>query len=259
MSVLAIDSLHSAPYGRPLLNGIHLQLEAGQVLGMIGPNGSGKSSLLHSIAGGLPVPPGAIRLGDAPIETWDPTGRARALAMQMQHASLNFPFTVEEVVLMGRIPHASGSNCDRRVLEDVLSLTDTAFLRERPYTQLSGGEKQRVQLARTLAQVWRAEDAPCRLLLLDEPSSALDLPHQRMVLDLVGQLSATGCAVVLSSHDFNLLAPRCDQLLVLQHGRQHSLGPPREVLNPSMFAEVFSAQVVIQQHPHGDTPLVVPL
>ena len=259
MAVLAIDRLSSAPYGQPLLQGIDLQLDAGDVLGMIGPNGSGKSSLLHTIAGGLPADSGTVSLNQTPLGDWDLNSRARALSMQTQHAGLNFPFSVEEVVLMGRIPHASGIRCDREILEEVLSLTDTDYLRDRPYTQLSGGEKQRVQLARAVAQVWRAEDAPCRLLLLDEPNSALDLPHQQMVLDLVARLSSNGCAVVISSHDFNLLALRSDHLLVLQCGQQYSLGTPAEVLTPEMFAEVFSAEVLIEQHPRGETPLVVPL
>jgi iron complex transport system ATP-binding protein len=259
MAVLAIEGLSSAPYGSPLLQDIQLQLEAGEVLGLIGPNGSGKSSLLHTIAGGLPAPGESIKLRGCALQDRDPRDRARALSMQTQHASLNFPFTVEDVVLMGRIPHASGIDCDRHVLEDVLAATDTVLLRDRPYTQLSGGEKQRVQLARAVAQVWRAEDAPCRLLLLDEPSSALDLPHQRMVLDLVGTLSASGCAVIVSSHDFNLLAARCHHLLVLQDGHQHSIGSPAEVLTPAMFAEVFGADVLVEQHPRHDNPLVIPL
>lgn len=259
MTVLSIDHLSSAPHGRPLLADISLQLAAGEVLGLLGPNGAGKSSLLHTIAGGLPGGASAIYLGDRPLADWSPAQRARSLAMQNQHPSLNFPFSVAEVVLMGRIPHASGHDCDQRIVEEVLACTDTAGLARRIYTQLSGGERQRVQLARCVAQVWREQDAPCRLLLLDEPSSALDLAHQRMVMDLVERLSKSGCAVIMASHDINLLASRSDRLLVLQSGRQHSYGPAGDVLTPGMFATVFSAEVQIQRHPQRDTPMVLPL
>lgn len=259
MTVLSIDGLNSAPFGNPLLQGITLQLAPGEVLGLLGPNGAGKSSLLHTIAGGLPGGQHSIRLGGRLLGDWPPLQRARALAMQTQHASLNFPFSVAEVVQMGRIPHASGRDSDAGIVDEVLSHTDTAALAERPYTQLSGGEKQRVQLARCVAQVWRREDAPCRLLLLDEPSSALDLAHRRMVSDLVARLSKDGCAVIVASHDINLLATHCHSLLVLQSGRQHSHGPALSVLTPAMFAEVFGADVDIQRHPRQGTPMVVPL
>ncbi len=259
MTVLSVDRLSSAPYGQPLLAGIDLRLAAGEVLGLLGPNGAGKSSLLHTIAGGLPGGASHVSLGGRPLAEWPPVERARALAMHTQHPSLNFPFSVAEVVLMGRIPHASGRECDQAILDEVLDCTDTAGLAARPYTQLSGGERQRVQLARCLAQVWRAADAPCRLLLLDEPSSALDLAHQRMVMDLVDRLSKDGCTVVMASHDINLLASRCDRLLVLQSGRQFSYGPAAEVLTPGMFAAVFDAEVHIEPHPRRGTPMVVPL
>lgn len=259
MSVLAVDQLTSAPYGHPLLADIDLQLADGEVLGLLGPNGAGKSSLLHTIAGGLPGGDGHIRLGGRPLATWSPVERARSLAMQTQHPSLNFPFSVAEVVLMGRIPHASGRDCDQQIVNEVLASTDTADLAARPYTQLSGGEKQRVQLARCLTQVWRAQDAPCRLLLLDEPSSALDLAHQHMVMNLVDRLSEGGCAVIMASHDINLLAAHCDRLLVMQRGRQHSYGDVTEVLTPAMFATVFNAEVHVQAHPRRGTPMVVPL
>lgn len=259
MTVLAVDRLSSAPYGQALLQGISLQLAAGEVLGLLGPNGAGKSSLLHTIAGGLPGGASRILLGGRPQADWAPVEKARALAMQTQHPSLNFPFTVAEVVLMGRIPHASGRDCDEAIVAEVLACTDTAGLASRPYTQLSGGEKQRVQLARCLAQVWRQQDSPCRLLLLDEPSSALDLAHQRMVMELVTTLSGSGCAVVIASHDVNLLASLCTRLLVLQSGRQYSYGTAAEVLTPDMFAAVFQADVQVQSHPRRGTPMVLPL
>ncbi len=257
MSVLSVTAACAAPYGTPLLQDIAFTLEAGQVLGLMGPNGAGKSSLLHCLAGGIPITSGEILLSGQPIHSWQQLTRARALSMQVQHSALNFPFSVEEVILLGRSPHTSGNACDRKVLEEVMAATDASDLRHRPYTQLSGGEKQRVQLARAVAQVWREEDAPDRLLLLDEPNSALDLSHQRMVLELVAELANSGCAIILATHDFNLLSAHANQLLVMQDGEQHNHGTPHAVLTPAMFKEVFEVDVLVQAHPENNSPLVI--
>lgn len=257
MPALCLHKICASPWGAPLLQDINLQLAAGQVLAVIGPNGAGKSSLLHAIAGGLPIASGELTLGDRPLGDWADLKRARTLALQSQHSALSFPFTVEEVVLLGRIPHASGTSCDAGILDEVLEATDTACLRQRLFTQLSGGEKQRVQLARAVAQIWRASDSPCRLLMLDEPSSALDLAHQRMVLSLVTRLADDGVAVIMSTHDYNLVAARADRVLVLDRGAQYSCGTPDEVLNTEMFAAVFGVDVLVQAHPESNAPLVV--
>jgi iron complex transport system ATP-binding protein len=257
MGGLKLEEICASPWGKPLLSGIDFELPPGQVLGLIGPNGAGKSSLLHCIAGGIATSAGQLLLDDVPLARLKPLQRARSIAMQVQHSVLNFPFSVEEVILLGRTPHACGHDCDRKILDEVMAATDTSGLRHRPYTQLSGGEKQRVQLARAVAQVWREEDAAQRLLLLDEPNSALDLSHQQMVLELIRQLAGSGCAVVLASHDFNLLSPNADQLLVLQRGRQVAHGRPSEVLTSAMFSEVFAVQVHIEPHPRNGAPQVM--
>lgn len=257
MVVLKLDGLGASPWGPPLLHNINLQLEEGQLLALIGPNGAGKSSLLHAVASGLAIDSGEIELDGRSLGDWPHRERARALSLQTQHSALNFPFTVEEVVLLGRIPHHSGSAIDRQILDEVLDATDTTTLRHRLFTQLSGGEKQRVQLARAVAQVWRRVDSNCRLLLLDEPSSALDLSHQRMVLNLVRRLAQSGVAVIISTHDFNLVAAGADQVLVLRQGAQHSCGTPAEVLRPEMFSHVFDVDVLLQTHPENGSPLVI--
>lgn len=257
MPTLSLQSLCAAPYGSPLLHNITLELQAGEVLGVIGPNGAGKSSLLHCIAGGIPSSDGQVLFNGIPMQSLKLQQRARCIAMQVQHSALSFPFSVEEVILLGRTPHATGWRRDRQILEEVLAATDTEDLAQRPYTQLSGGEKQRVQLARAVAQVWCDQDAPRRLLLLDEPNSALDLAHQRMVLELVGKMASTGCTVVLATHDFNLLSPHTDRLLVMHNGAQYACGTASQVLRSSMFREVFAVDVVIQKHPGSDAPLVI--
>lgn len=259
MSTLALHSVSAAPWGDELLANIDFTLEPGGILALAGPNGAGKSSLLRLISGDVPCSAGSLAFRDRPLGDWSLQARAQHLAVLPQLSLLNFPYTVEEVILLGRIPHDSGRIRDREILANVLQLTDTASLRERLYTQLSGGEKQRTQLARVLAQVWQETTLHGKLLLLDEPTSALDMAHQQQMLSTVKLLAQRGCSVVLVIHDLNLAASIADQVLVLDNGQQVALGPPDEVLTPQLFREVFQVDVAIQPHPQQHYPVITPL
>ncbi len=259
MELLRLDGIGAAPWeGRRLLQDIHFSLAAGEVLSVLGPNGAGKTSLLNLLCGAISPDRGSYHFLGRPFNEWDTASRARSQAVLPQQSALNFPFSVEEVVRLGRIPHASGAQQDQKIVERCLEASDTLALRQRLYTQLSGGEKQRVQLARVLAQIWRAEDAPGRLLLLDEPTSALDLAHQRLVLQQVRELAADGCGVLMILHDFNLAARYSDRCLLLAQGHQRALGSPREVLTPDLLGEVFEAPVDVLPHPEDGLPVVLP-
>ncbi|QFU75638.1 heme ABC transporter ATP-binding protein [Halioglobus maricola] len=258
MALLSLNTAGVSPYGNSeLLQEIQLDLAAAEVLGIVGPNGAGKSTLLHTLAGGHALDNGELRLQGQALASMNNEQRAQSLAFLSQNPGLNFPFTVEEVILLGRIPHASGIEADAEILNQVLAFTDTESLRERLYTELSGGERQRVQLARCVAQIWRPEDSAGRVLLMDEPSAALDLAHTHMVSDIVRRLSNEGCGIIIASHDFNLLAGICDRITVLNNGRQHATGTPREVLTTPMFSDVFTANVLIEEHPVHGGPLVI--
>ena len=259
MSTLALRAVNAAPWGDALLQNIDFTLEAGSVLALAGPNGAGKSSLLRLIAGDVPCSAGSLSFGERPLSEWPLEERAQHLAVLPQLSLLNFPYTVEEVVLLGRIPHDSGRVRDREILENVLQLTDTASLRERLYTQLSGGEKQRTQLARVFAQVWEESSLDGKLLLLDEPTSALDMAHQQQMLSTVKLLARRGCSVVLVIHDLNLAASIADRVLVLDKGQQVVLGTPKQVLTPPLFRQVFQVDVAIEQHPRNNYPVITPL
>jgi len=258
MSVLQLCQISAAPWGPTLLDDINISLEPGNILGLAGPNGAGKSSLLKLIAGDIQSSGGELTLGGQPLGHWTPQQRARRLAFLPQMSLLSFPYTVEEVVLLGRTPHASGAATDREILEQVLQLTDTLDLRHRLYTQLSGGERQRTQLARVFAQVWGEDSLDGKLLLLDEPTSALDLAHQQQMLSAVQLLARRGCAVVLAIHDLNLAASIADTVLVLDHGRQVALGSPQQVFTQSLFREVFQVDVIVSSHPQQGFPLIIP-
>lgn len=255
--VISLTSVCAAPWGDELLSEIDFSLERGQVMSILGPNGAGKTSLLNLLCGSVPPTRGSFTLSGRPLLDWPIRERARAQAVLPQQSSLNFPYTVEEVVLLGRTPHASGAAADKLILDETLQATDTQALRHRLYTQLSGGEKQRVQLARVFAQLWRAQDSEARLLLLDEPTSALDLSHQKLIMQSIRELAEQGCAVIMVLHDFNLAARHTDLCLILHRGRQWGLGSPSQVLTPAMFREVFDVQVTVTDHPAGQGPLVI--
>jgi iron complex transport system ATP-binding protein len=257
VTTLQLRSVCAAPWGAALLREIDLQLQPGQVLGLAGPNGAGKSSLLRLIAGDIAASSGELLIGGRPREQWPRLQLARRLAYLPQLSLLNFPYTVEEVVALGRMPHATGLAADKNIIAEVMAATDVSALSERLYTQLSGGERQRVQLARVLAQVWDTHDESGALLLLDEPTTALDLSHQQLVAEAVRALAGRGCAVVLAIHDFNLVAGLADCIAVLQDGRLAACGSPAQVFTPELFREVFAIDVVVQRHPLRDQPLVV--
>ncbi len=259
MTVLRLDGVSAAPWGEPVLVDIRLAVAAGEVVALIGPNGAGKSSLLRLIAGDFPASAGTLEFGARTLADWPRRELAQHLAFLPQLSLLNFPYTVEEVVLLGRTPHATGARADREIAHHALTATDTQALRNRLYTQLSGGERQRVQLARVFAQIWDSGDMSGKLLLLDEPTAALDLAHQQQLAGAIAGIAQRGCAVMLVVHDVNLAAAVGSRLLVLDKGRQVASGTPAEVLTPTMFRDLFHADVLVQQHPNGRQPLVIGL
>jgi iron complex transport system ATP-binding protein len=259
MALLELSGIGAAPWGdSEVLRDIGFQLQRGEILALLGPNGAGKSTLLNLLCGGLAASRGEYRFGGRRFADIGVTQRARSQAILPQHSALSFPFTVAEVVLLGRTPHASGETADREIVDACLEATDTLALRERLYTQLSGGERQRVQLARVMAQIWRSEDARHRLLLLDEPTAALDLAHQRLAMQGVRRLAADGCGVVMILHDFNLAARCADRCLVLAAGAQYHWGTPPEVLTPALFRRVFGVAAEVIPHPTDGAPVILP-
>jgi len=255
VTALRLEHIDAAPWGSPLLQDISLSLKSGQILGLAGPNGAGKSSLLKLIAGDFPPTAGQLWLGGRPRREWPRQALARHLAFLPQLSLLNFPYTVEEVVALGRMPHQSGRARDSEILQQAMHATDTTGLRQRLYTQLSGGEKQRVQLARVFSQIWEAGVGG--LLMLDEPTATLDLSHQQLVLDAVTDLASKGCAVLLAIHDLNLVAGVAHSVAVLDGGRIAACGAPGEVFTEQLFRDVFDIEVIIQQHPRRDQPMVI--
>jgi iron complex transport system ATP-binding protein len=240
---------------RTVLANIDIELRPGEVLGVLGPNGAGKSTLLAALCGDLASSEGTVSLDERPLADWPGQERAKRLAVLPQSSSLNFAFSVNQVVGMGRLPHASGRVRDAEIVVEALKAADALHLAERSYLALSGGERQRVHLARVLAQLWPGAEG--QTLLLDEPTSMLDPLHQHTILQAVRDFAERGAAVMVILHDLNLAARYCDQLLLLQQGLPHACGPPAEVLTAEALAAVYGLEVLIQQHPERGHPLII--
>lgn len=256
MSIVADNiSLHLA--GFDLLSNINLSVEAGQVTVLVGPNGAGKSSLLKVLTGELKPSQGCVFLNQRELSQWGIQDKANVLAVLPQHSELNFPFTANEVVGLGCIPHTTGYAVDQKIIADALQMVDANYLQRRLYTQMSGGEKQRVQLARVLAQIWNPNKLGGQFLVLDEPTAAFDLAHQQMTLEIVKQFSRRGVGVLMVVHDLNLAAKCADNLVVVNAGMIEAVGSPNNILTEQLIEKVFDVKATITRHPVADTPLVI--
>ncbi|WP_096085167.1 heme ABC transporter ATP-binding protein [Agaribacterium haliotis] len=231
-----------------ILNNISFDLGPG-LHAILGPNGAGKSTLLNCLSGELKISAGHIQLGDKELELWPEQLRARSLAVLPQKSNLHFAFSVEEVVKLGRTPHSSGQRVDNDVVHAALQSCDLIQLKYKAYTELSGGEQQRCQLARIFAQLWRKQDSTLRVLLLDEPSSALDIKHQYNLMNQLKEMANEGCSIICVMHDFNLVSQYADSLLMLHRGHLVQHGPTETCLNEKLFSDVFEKKALFVQHP----------
>lgn len=238
-----VEDLSVEVGGARLVAEVTLRAGSGQVVGLVGPNGSGKSTLLRCVYRALRPSAGTVLLDGDDLAGLSAREGARRLAALPQEAVTEFDFTVAEVVAMGRLPHqrsvARATGEDLRVCADALARVGAGHLSERGFLTLSGGEKQRVLIARALAQ-------QPKVLVLDEPTNHLDIAQQLEVLALVGD---SGLTVLTALHDLNLAAQHCDLLYVIAGGRIVADGPPHEVLTPELLAEVFGVRAHRVPHP----------
>lgn len=243
---------------RPLLRDVSVQARPGELLAVVGANGAGKSTLLRLLSGDLAPSAGVVRFGGRALGDIPAAELARRRAVLTQQHTLSLAFRVRELVLMGRYPYFRGQPTahDQSVVEQALQLVGLTRLAERSYPTLSGGEQQRAQLARVLAQVWEAEKG---FLLLDEPLTGLDLNHQHHTLEVARALVQRGFGVVAVLHDLNLAAQYADQLLLLRQGQVVAAGRPAEVLTPAHIRHAFDVDVALLPHPTLGTPLIVPV
>jgi iron complex transport system ATP-binding protein len=236
---------------KKLLDGVDLALAPGRVTVLVGPNGAGKSTLLKVIAGELRPSAGTVRLHGRDVGSFRPAELARLRSVLPQSVTLAFPFSVDEVVRLGlpsSVPRGRADALVARALESV-GLLDEA---RRACPSLSGGEEQRLHLARVLVQLWAAaDDGRARYLLLDEPTSSLDLSHQLLVMRVARAHAEAGGGVLAVMHDLNLAAMAADELVALHRGRVVARGTPPEVITNRLMREVYGIDLKVCVPPRG--------
>jgi len=259
MNALTIQDLRCGYAAHAVLRGISLDIPRGEFLGILGPNGSGKTTLLRALAGLLRPTSGRILLNGIDLAALRPREIARQVACVLQdnpvaYGAGDLAFAVHDLVTMGRTPYLARTGwetpADREAVDNAMHLAEVSHLADRPVTELSGGDRQRVFIAMALAQ-------RCSILLLDEPTSHLDIAHQIAILDLFARLNRdSGTTVVGVFHDLNLASEYCRRLLFLKDGSLAALGAPQEVLTDATIRDVFAAPVVVQPSPASGRPHV---
>ena len=253
-SELILRNVYFRYDSRWCLEGINFELQKGEIVGIIGPNGSGKSTLLKIIDGLLKIQKGEILLCNKPLSKYKRGDIARHIAMVPQEETFRFSFLVSEVVLMGRFAHGGPFPFERKedleIASQSMKHTGTLNLAARSIHELSGGEKQRVLIARALSQ--RA-----RIILLDEPTSFLDIRHKVEIFELISYLTLTqGISVIIISHDISLAAQYCHRMLLLNNGGVYKIGEPSEVVTSDTISTVYQCPVLVDSNPVSKTPRV---
>ena len=254
--VLSLEKVLYSVVGKRILSDVSIDVTCGTWVAVLGPNGSGKSTLLRVLAGLLPPTAGRVRLHGKDLSEWSRRERAQKLAFLPQRTDLSFPFAVRDIVAMGRVPHLarwqSESRADRQAVDDAMLMTQISDIASRNVLTLSGGEYQRVMLARVIAQ-------EADILLLDEPNTALDLQHQFILMDLLESLVGRGTTVVTVLHDPNLAANKCDSLILLDGGSVYASGIPSQVLTIEAFRSVFGVEAVLTENSTTGGCQIVPI
>jgi iron complex transport system ATP-binding protein len=247
----------ASPFVKPL----SLSVKPGEVVGLLGPNGAGKSTLLKLLCGEWKASAGEVRINGMPLSALSARERARAIAVLPQSSHLTASFTAFEVAALGRTPHPP-SRHDPNIVRAALDTVEASHLAQRLYPKLSGGEQQKIQLARTLVQIWVAQnatpDARGRYLLLDEPTANLDPAEQQRCLQAVRRAAGAGIGVLAIMHDINLASQYADRIMLLKSGCVMGVGSPIDVLTSALIWDTFSFSVTVIRHPQLPIPLVVP-
>lgn len=254
---ITVDSLSYSYGNSSVLSTISFKVEQGKFFTVIGPNGSGKSTLMKILAGILKFKKGKIAIAGKSIKEYSGKELARHIAYVPQAVSEEFPFTVEELVLLGRSPHQGmlGINSEKDLLiaEQAMDFTDTRVLSKKKIDRISGGERQRVFIARAICQ-------QPEIMLLDEPASALDLAHQIRLMDLLERLkNKTGITIIMVSHDINLAAMYSDTIILIKNGKIINQGTAPEVIKPSILNDIFGCSFLVDTNPVLNCPRISPV
>lgn len=255
--MLRVENITYEINKRTLVKNLSFSMQCGEVVAVLGANGAGKSTLIKMLSREKDTSEGNIILNGKPINQYGSAELALKRAVMSQHNVVNIDFEVREIVMMGRYPHYHNnpSENDKNIVRQTMEVCGVTELEERSILTLSGGEQQRVQLARVLAQVW---DCPGALLLMDEPVSGMDLQYQQQTLAIVTALARRGFMVITVLHDINLAAQYADRILLLKNGRKWNDGTPAEVLNTKNVYNIFSIEAEVNSHGQTLKPFVLP-
>lgn len=256
MTLLAVKKLNHVYGGFKALEDVTFNLEEGDFLGLLGPNGSGKTTLIHCLCGLMKPTSGTVNLDGARLDLMDRKEMARKVSLVPQSTMISFDFSVQEIIMMGRNPYLGrywleGKN-DREIVNSVIKEIGIEHLAQRSARTLSGGELQKVILARALAQ-------STRLMLLDEPTVHLDVKNQIEIMELLKKFNEErGITILTVLHDLNLAAQYCKKLILMKQGRIIDIGSPREVLNTTNIREAYNIEVIVKEHPLTSSIYLLP-
>lgn len=244
---------------KEILRDINASFLPGEFNMILGPNGSGKSTFLRIFSGELQANTGSITYANKKISTIKKAELAKERAVMSQQPELSFPLTVEEVVMMGRYPHFNFNpgKKDEAICDEVITKMNLQSFKERNYLTLSGGEKQRVQYARVLAQIWEKPQSGYRYLFLDEPLTSLDINYQQEFLQVAHQFAKADTVLIAVIHDINLAIQYADKLFFFKEGQLTAQGKPVDILTEALIQQVFGVKTTIITNPVTGTPLVI--
>jgi iron complex transport system ATP-binding protein len=254
MALLKLNGIGFRYDGDQVLKNVSFDVAQGEFLGIIGPNGSGKSTLLKIIDGILKAQEGTLHLDGRRLHEFKRSDVAKIIGFVPQDFSMIFPFSVKEIVLMGRAPHLGRlrfeSESDCEIARKSMEVTDTECFADRSMNELSAGEVQRVLIARALTQ-------EPRIILLDEPTAYLDIRHQITIFDLIRKLNREQALTVITvTHDINLSSHYCDRILLLKEGAVRGLGAPEKVITESTIRDVYDTLVMVDKNPKTGAPRI---
>lgn len=244
--MLQASQVHFCIRQRPIVDEVSLALNPGEILAVLGPNGAGKSTFFKILSGEIKCKHGSIGYNGHSIKDLKSKELAAVRAVMPQHSQVNFPFTAQEVVELGLI--STNSKQPAKLIEEVMEATNTIHLKGQVFNHLSGGEKQRVQLARVLVQIWENKPFP-RYLLLDEPTSSLDIAQQHAVLKILQTLKSRNIGILVILHELNLAAQYADKIALLKDGLIAKIGSVEEVLEEKILEYVFDHPIQLIQNP----------
>tara|TARA_B100000073_G_scaffold307764_1_gene278326 strand:+ start:54 stop:839 length:786 start_codon:yes stop_codon:yes gene_type:complete len=255
--LLEINSIFLKIKNKLILNDISLHIESGDMISIIGPNGSGKTTLLRTISNEIPISDGKIEFMNKNILDWGLNEYANKKAVLSQSNNLVFPFSVIDIVKMGRFPLNNKGNQteENNLCKKILNIFDLNDYIDQNYITLSGGEKQRVQLARVIAQIW-SDDYSKKILILDEPTSYLDIKHQYLLFKFLKELNQKGLTIIMVLHDLNHALSNSNKIAVLKDSKLISYGKTKNIISEELIKNVFEIDLKLINYEDSRTPII---